>query len=1256
MLKSLSVSVINKNDDTVINENHPHIMIDDSLKIIKQKLFAFHPLLIPNLTKFEVYDYDNQKYKIITEQSNELLYNFLDNNSLDNNSLDNNSLDNNSVELYITMLQDDIQNYDYNILNDNNLLDNLLKELQLDGYSNLTEEDLLFIIKFTLYNESFNESYFEDIIEYTTRMKNLNEVNVNYYHDQEEDKIFDEYYKESIKFDFTDDIKDMFFDDISIIIKGNNVEQGVKGIFIKLYEIFNVLELTNDIPLIALGKRSSSIKLDSPQIKVLNTSDNVSDKDIKNWILNEKKKINQSSYKTIKGLLVKSLLTETPFENSKIFTSINILPNGLINVNCKLKKNIDISLKSLLKIILNNTDKIIKYINTFHGIFLHSKRINSIDESTVTIESIDCSIVTNLFIDRRKFQSLINKEIISDTILELKDTQSVDILSAYYKKIQLHDRIEDDIKGITINIRDNPYIEDSSIINIFSANNYNQAVIILANVLIINEMASIINKKGLFDDLIKKRRIQKKTNKKLLKEQGINFNSRGCQSVKQPKLNTDNLKPIKDSYLLDFKGNNYRCDNPIYPYPGFTKTNIQCCFKIDQRGNEEFIRNIDPESLNIWVEPSNFKITIKKNNKVYETLVIKIVSEYKFGFDVNNSMPTYYFLSPFDNHTLRELIPITNQKLIEKIDNENNIFLDRVPLSQIIYPTSSKTKCPFNPDINNRTENINSQCSNHKKHSYFGYTQKAIPCCFDKDQNIHTNTKLKKSDLTGYIFQTDKILNNNRLGILPSELNQLFNIVFGKNKKGVYYKMGIVQNNYSFLNVILLAMNSKIKNTIVNNFLEFKQVIIKYLHDYPTEFLRLNNGDISSKYTLESYIKSFDIKINWYETIELLEKIIKRNILILEVNETNSSKLLCRPKAINKKYLNRSFIILIKKNNTFELIVEYLKDTSIIKDFKNNPKIIEFFLEYYKNSCINKNVYPENFQYVPLLYSKSVIDTLSKDNYLGNIKYQIKNEFNKINMLMTKKGALIPIIETGIIDNSNIRVSTLASLIKQKDKLLTLKEYQRVIKELNKIFYESTKIKILGTSLSNINGINGLFLNYGVILPYRIETSEPNIKKLDIKYYIDIDEKLASIDNKFIQNDYVKYSKEQNIIKNNIFDLRKQIGNYIEKNQQVKNIIEKIILQTNINKFTKINDIFNEFNKFDLNFTTDLHKDKLDIILKSIANEICNDNKENLILNNIVTSYDFNKNDVKKRDSESVLLNIDDIYKWIKKYKITSDN
>lgn len=1238
MLKTLKVKVINTNDESDVLSN---IMIDDSLRIVKNKLSAYHGNIFPNLTKFEIND------QIITD-NNSLLYEYYS----DNTPLE--------PVLYISLLENDIRQYNYNydnIINDRDVLNKVLIFLQNNGYNNLIEEDLLFICNYLLLQRSKNEKYYASILEYTSNKKNENAENVEFYKTLDKSSIIKEYHDRSTVLDFWDNVSSIKINDITLVIKGNNIVSGVKGVFIKLHEIFNMLQLSNRIPLIALSKRDSDFT--SPQIKIFNDSD-MSDKDVRHWILNEKKKLNQASYKIIKGLLIKS---HFKINTSNIYTSINILQNGLITVNCSLKNVImDINIHILKNEILNNTNDIIKYLNTFN-VFLYSKRLNLVEDSLVMTNSLDCSIETNLFIDRNKLSNFILQPEISENLLDVKSTQSSDILSLYYKKFHTRDRIEDDIKGITINIKDNLYKTESSIINIFSASNYNQILIILANILIIDNMAISYNKSGIFDDLIKKRKVREKTNKKKLKEKGIDFSSRGCQSTKQPTLHNDNDKKAikKGSYILDFQGNSYRCDNPTYPYPGFTKSNIQCCFKVDQRGNEEFIRNIDPESLNIWVEPSNYKIKIKEKKKMYETYVIKIVSEYQSGFDETNSLPRYYFLSPFQDHTLHDLIPIHNTELVERLERENNIFLDRVPLSQLIYPTSSKTKCKYNPDTNNRTEDIHSPCSNHKSHKFFGYTQKTVPCCFAKSDDIleHTNNKIKKSDVSGYIFQSDKLLNNNRMGLLPNDLDKLFNIVFSKekDKDSMYYRMGVIQNNDSFLNVLLLAMNNNIKHTILNNSSEFKRVITTYLHNNQNEFLKLNNGDVSGKYNqdINEYIKSLTSGkiINWYDTIELFEKIIKRNVLIFEINN-ESIKLLCKSKRINK-HLNRPFIVLIKKKNTFELIVNYTKSTNKYrKSFNHDTSIIKFLLEYYNTTCIKKNIYPENFgitinekfiKYIPLLDVKNVISLLSTDNYIGNVKYQVKNKFNKINMVMTKRGVLIPVLETGIIDNREIKVTTLSNLIKQKQQLLNFKAYKRAFIEFNKITDNvKTKIKIIGVVESNRENIGGILTNYGFIIPYKKMKSDPQELK-DIKYYIDIDEYLVKnrID---VQNDYTKYYESTNTLDNNIYELRKKIGAYITNNVEIKERIENIIIQP-IDKGYKINQIIKELD----NVNVDKTNISL-IMLKSIANEILNDNKENLLINNIVTRNDFNKNDVQLQDNESLLLNINDIYKWIKKYKI----
>ena len=70
-MPTLSVTVINKKTDKVLNSEYPNILLDDSIKKIKQKLFVFFPELIPNLVKIEVQN-DYGDYITISD-SNSLL-------------------------------------------------------------------------------------------------------------------------------------------------------------------------------------------------------------------------------------------------------------------------------------------------------------------------------------------------------------------------------------------------------------------------------------------------------------------------------------------------------------------------------------------------------------------------------------------------------------------------------------------------------------------------------------------------------------------------------------------------------------------------------------------------------------------------------------------------------------------------------------------------------------------------------------------------------------------------------------------------------------------------------------------------------------------------------------------------------------------------------------------------------------------------------------------------------------------------------
>jgi hypothetical protein len=370
---------------------------------------------------------------------------------------------------------------------------------------------------------------------------------------------------------------------------------------------------------------------------------------------------------------------------------------------------------------------------------------------------------------------------------------------------------------------------------------------------------------------------------------------------------------------------------------------------------------------------------------------------------------------------------------------------------------------------------------------------------------------------------------------------------------------------------------------------------------------------------------------------------------------TDKTRLLCRPVILNPKKFGRPFIILLKKKNTFEVIIKLSKDNSkkneVIKEYSYTDKLIKFLTEYYTQTCIRKNVYPENYSYISIYPHQLIIAKLrnqnTKSTLVGNVKYQIKNDFNKINLLMTKRGILIPILESGIIDNSDIKVVQFSSLIRQQDKLLTLKDYTNAYKALNQILNnvkDFKPIKIIGIVDSNIESIGGIVTNFNYILPYRKDSKNTSAKIpfLNYKYYLDADTKLQQIEPQMTL--FTSYNSDYNSTLDKLFNLKKLIGDKFNNNQETKEYVEKLIKRPDITKSNKIMELLEIFD------TLNIPHDNI-TLLKDICNEILNDNKERLILNNIITSDTFNKNEVIVRDSESILLNIDDIRKWIKKHQ-----
>ena len=1228
------------------------ILIDDSISTIKDKLFISGGMsMYPNLIKVELNN------EIITDNSC-LLFN-------------KSFLEEGPNILYITNVIDVIgKEYDaqllYSELNSHNFLELQEKLIKENGFTDLKEKDLEFVIKMNVYQ------YDQDVYSYLKEEIDENIKSVVNIHEKKKktkSNTLNDLYKYAYKFHREDydtfaDFNDFDFTEITVKIIGNNYEPGIKGKYIKLEQIFNIFELSEKMPFIAYGKSGHS----DPYIKIYNKI-NISEKNLKNWILNEKKKYNIITYKKIIGIVIKYQIT------SDIWATFNIMDNGIIYIkltNENLGESLggngeDKSLNTKINMIKTVTDEIIGKLNLLQGVFTQSKRINQVSESNLTIESLTSNITTNFLIQRNKFSNILNNKEISENIFEIKDLLSSDIISLYYKKFG-GTLTTEERKGITVNIRDNPYKLDSSIITVYSSVNITQLTTIIKQIILLS-LISLATKSTFIESLITdtKQKIKDRSQIKILRKQGVEIQSTKCQKPRQPILN-ELQNPLESSYILDYNNKKYICPSKNYPYPGFTNDNIVCCFKKDQRHTDKYIRNMKPEEFEIMIQPSNFKIKIKEPNKdAFTTIAIKIVSDYTSDFNEETSMGRYYYLSQTN-----ELVAIANESLINDIiknEQEANkemkdIWLEIVPLSRI-KSEPPKNICNNPPKMNIEIQNLNDRCKHHSKNKIYGYNIASYPCCFDKERDIFITKKTKVYSLTDistinkqHIITSDKILDHQRIGVLFSGINKLLNELIEKEPNSVFYRMGVVQNKAALLNAVLLGINNKISGdieVIVNNSSDFRKFIANYLTGNEEFYYKLNNGNLNLKYTLQEYISLIDnvnTIFDYPDYIDLLQKITRYNIIILDIPykqseskkiiDINGMRLVCNNVDFNE---NHPYIVLLKRQNTYENII-MLSKTQIRYSFKQNEPIIKFLLDYYKNSCIKENVYPETYNFDELYKNEEIINVLNNTKH--KILAQIINDFNKVEYLLTKSGVMIPIQESGIIDNLNkIKFD---KLINSK-KFLSLDLLVTNINEINKLLKKSNytnSIKIFGITSGEYPAI---FTNFGQFIPIK-QIQEDFINKytlLDFKYHPFINKYLKSNESNDF-NEQENYINHNNGIKKVVYQIKIIFSKFLNKYPKLKEYIIKTNKQPLQNKNEKINKIVRIFYKIAEKIGKfKYNQNFMDFIFKQIANEITNDNIENLLLNDLIVSDIFNPNQIITRESESILLNINDIKKWISK-------
>jgi len=430
----------------------------------------------------------------------------------------------------------------------------------------------------------------------------------------------------------------------------------------------------------------------------------------------------------------------------------------------------------------------VKTVSSYPGVFSKKPSVSR----PVTLDHYDAKIETGFYIDIKAVRKLLQNEVLSTYFLELKRTDAD--LSVLYE-------------NVTFIVSENVYEKDSSIVTC-TRGTPKQILNVLETLWLFSQaLGSKSNKK-----------VKARTVKSKLKEAGFLFNSKKCQPPRQPEI-VDSDAPGETVTFGKWK---FGCPNKSHPHPGFLKDNIPCCFKNNQIGNEAFIRNTDPGSLDTFVSVSNVRI----DSRI-------LVKKDDAG----------YLIYP-ENDKKDRLVPVND------VDIESVIWSNKVPLATVIYPPS-KTNCAVPLNTQNGMVIFRNPEDACKKGLYFGFDIDGIPCCGTTPREIKAKAAARSK--VKYIGNTtNKLLNNGKIGKLPVEIGNLLGDSF--------YRMGVLQNKTAFQNALALPL------PIVDQ----------------AQFERLDNGCVQQKYdSLGAYLDSG----NYKDLSHAFAENNQVNILILRIKD-----------------------------------------------------------------------------------------------------------------------------------------------------------------------------------------------------------------------------------------------------------------------------------------------------------------------------------------------------------------------------------
>lgn len=1099
-------------------------------------------------------------------------------------------------------------------------------------FGDLKKTDLEFVINYKLYASEDNPSegryaYLKnDIFGYMSVIKDEQEALIKQF--GEEREVYNRaFYEAACKTSLSEYVpyfkEAVILESLTFDVKDPKFVPGVEGRFLKIKELFNILELNETIPFIALGRGPRR----APYVKVLNRiGESITEKEMTEWILNDRSNRTDYSYKKIKGIMLKVMMLDNVF-------TVNISENGKMTVKILLSAQEEESRPSYNQIMeMTNAviDHVAMTINEKGSVFAGQRQLARSSALKIVLAKVTASVKTDKLVVRDRVRSALRNTWLDENVMSSNNTKTQHVLSLTYKKDEDVILEENAKKGIVVNLKDNPYKDDSSIITVFGAKSLPQVWAVVYQLVVLDKI----------DPQDKPRQripATQRSNIKITKRKGGKMLSAICQKNRQPVID-DKVQPLQGSYDLHFREKRYVCPNEKFPYPGFTGKDIVCCFEKNQRQKDTYIRNMGLDDVDIFVQASNFKVRLSDGK---DHLVIKME-------DHIADVP--YFVVG-DNDRLQR---ITDEKIINQIEEAENmgwaIFMNPVQLKQIIH-IPPKNKCNFQPDFSQRQRGLHQQCEAHERNKFFGYTASSYPCCFDKEKEPFLAKRKDETDIMKqHLITTDKILDFKRVGTFAQGLDELFNKMIGKPVAGQYYRVGVKQNKAALLNAVLLGLNNVIDNNKIGSSIAFKRYLISYLTEHPTVFYGLNEGDISSKWgTLKHYTDSIRENTNVLkpdDLLDLLQKVAATNIYIVSIPyiETESTskpdytsmRLLCKPKSEYDRNL-----VLFKRHDYYDILMFLLESNGSVQYiFNNESPVIQFLREYHQASCVTEMVYPTKFGFVR---SPTMTELINLPAF--EMRAQVVNGLNKVNYavlgLSRNTSMLIPVQECGIVDNVEVKRIGDADV-----PLVDVDLYTYLLDEIAPYFEAAQlpRLRVLGGTLDETERFwTGLQLNCGQVVPVAKSrrTEQQPIAVLSFRYHGDVDTPMDGVDDQAANTWWGSKAG----VETSIYNAKREIARLLYNDERIRERLKQIMLEKGVarwNKMKAVVDVLKTLPMSEFNNTQD--------ILWSIANDMLNDNVENALLNNVVVTNTFNPSEIIKRDGESVWTDIEDMKKWFKRH------